>query len=163
MYYNARSYYKLSWLLEPKEHDTMQDMTPEEYISFLLDTARTAKLATVRKDGRPNVVPIWFDLDDDVFIFTTWHGSVKASNIRRDSRLSLCVDEEKPPFALVLAEGTAEITDEAEDLIYWATRVGERYMGPERAEEYGRRNAVPGELLVSITPTKVIAKKNVSD
>ena len=141
----------------------MQDMNPEEYKSFLLEKAHTAKLATVRKDGRPHVVPVWFNLDGYVFVFTTWHESVKAVNIRRDPRVSLCVDEEAPPFAFVLVEGMAEVADGAEDLLYWATRIGGRYMGADRAEEYGRRNGVPGELIVRITPTKVIAKKNVSD
>ena len=62
----------------------MQDMALAEYRSFLLEKARTAKLATVRKDGWPHVVPVWFDLDGDDFIFTTWHKSVKAASIRRD-------------------------------------------------------------------------------
>ncbi len=46
-------------------------MIPDEYESFLLDRPRTAKLATVRDDMRPPIVPVWFDLDGDDFIFTT--------------------------------------------------------------------------------------------
>ena len=71
------------------------------------------------------------------------------------------MDEEVPPFVLV--EGIARAEGEAEDLLYWATRIAGRYMGSDRAEEYGRRNSVPGELFACVTPTKVIAKKNVSD
>ena len=74
----------------------MQDMTPYEYESFLLDRPRTAKLATVREDGRPHVVPVWFDLDGDDFIFTTWHETLKAANLHRDGRVSFCVDNEVP-------------------------------------------------------------------
>jgi PPOX class probable F420-dependent enzyme len=140
----------------------LQDMSLDEYKSFLLEGARTAKLATVRKDGRPHVAPVWFNLDGDEVVFTTWHESVKAANIRHDPRVSLCVDEETPPFAFALIEGTAKVEADALDLLYWATRMAGRYMGAERAEEYGRRNAVPGELLVRVTPTKVIAKKNIS-
>ncbi len=47
-------------------------------------------MATVRNDGRPHVVPIWFDLDGDDLVFTTWHTSVKAANLRRDPRVSIC-------------------------------------------------------------------------
>jgi PPOX class probable F420-dependent enzyme len=137
-------------------------MSLDEYKRFLLEGARTAKLATVRKDGRPHVAPVWFNLDGDEVVFTTWHESVKAANIRHDPRVSLCVDEETPPFAFALIEGTAKVEADALDLLYWATRMAGRYMGAERAEEYGRRNAVPGELLVRVTPTKVIAKKNIS-
>jgi PPOX class probable F420-dependent enzyme len=141
----------------------MQEMSPDEYKSFLLNEARTAKLATVRRDGRPHVAPVWFDLDGDDLVFTTWHESVKAANIGRDPRVSLCVDEETPPFAFVLVEGMARAEADAPDLLYWATRIAGRYMGADRAEEYGRRNGVPGELLVRVTPTKVVARKNVSD
>ncbi len=77
--------------------------------------------------------------------------------------MSFCVDNEAPPFAFVLVEDTAEVADGAEDLLYWAPRIAGRYMGANRAEEYGRRNGVPGELLVHVVTAKVVAKKNVSD
>ena len=73
------------------------------------------------------------------------------------------MDNEAPPFAFVLVEGTAEVADGAEDLLYWATRIAGRYMGANRAEEHGRRNGVPGELLVRVLTAKVVAKENVSD
>ena len=76
--------------------------------------------------------------------------------------MSLCVDEKTPPFAFALIEGPTKIETDALDLLYWATRIAGRYVGVERADEYGRRNAVPGELLVRVTPTKVVAKKNIS-
>jgi PPOX class probable F420-dependent enzyme len=141
----------------------MQKMTPAEYRSFLLDRARTAKLATVRTDGRPHVAPIWFDLDGDTLVFTTFHKSVKAANLRRDPRVCLCVDDEAPPFSFVQIEGTAMISEDLDDLRYWATRIAGRYMGPDQADAFGRRNAVPGELLVRVTPTKIVAQKNISD
>jgi PPOX class probable F420-dependent enzyme len=141
----------------------MQTMSPAEYKAFLLDTARTGKLATVRQDGRPHIVPIWFDLDGDDLIFTTWHKSVKAVNMRRDPRICLCIDDETPPFAYVQIEGTAAFSDDMADLRRWATRIGGRYMGADRAEAYGRRNGVEGELLVRVTPTKIIARSGIAD
>ena len=83
--------------------------------------------------------------------------------MRRDPRVSLCIDEEEPPFHFVVIEGTSELTAGDPDLLYWSTRIGGRYMGADRADEYGRRNAVEGELLVRVTPQNVIAYKNVSD
>jgi PPOX class probable F420-dependent enzyme len=138
-------------------------MTYEEYRSFMLDRARTAVLATLRADGRPHVAPIWFDLDDDLLILTTGENTVKAGNMRRDPRVSLCVDEEEPPFHFVAIEGTSELSAGDPDLLYWATRIGGRYMGSDRADEYGRRNAVEGELLVRVAPQKIVAYKNISD
>jgi PPOX class probable F420-dependent enzyme len=141
----------------------MQQMTSEEYRRFLLETHRTGKLATVRRDGRPHVVPIWYDLDGDSLLFTTWHESVKAANMRRDPRVAMCVDDENRPFAFVQIEGIARLEANAEDLLYWATRISGRYMGTELAETYGRRNAVEGELLVRVTPEKIIALKGIAD
>ncbi|RMG94837.1 MAG: PPOX class F420-dependent oxidoreductase [Chloroflexi bacterium] len=140
----------------------MKDMTPAEAKTFLMTGTRTGKLATTRSDGRPHVAPIWFVMDGDDLIFNTWHTSVKAQNMRRDPRVSLCVDEETPPFAFVIVEGTVTLTENAPDLVAWATRIGGRYMGADQAEAFGRRNGVPGELLVRLTPTKIIAKKDVA-
>jgi PPOX class probable F420-dependent enzyme len=143
----------------------MQAMTPDEVKTFLLFGTRTGKLATVREDGRPHVVPIWFDLDNDgaTVVFTTGYDTVKARNMRRDPRVTLCVDEEQPPFAFVQIEGTATLEDNAPDLLQWATRIAGRYMGPEQAEAYGKRNAVPGELLVRVPITRMVARKGISD
>jgi PPOX class probable F420-dependent enzyme len=141
----------------------MQEMTPEEYKRFLLENRRTGKLATVRDDGRPHVVPIWYDLDGDSLVFTTWHEAVKAVNMRRNPRVSLCVDDETPPFAFVLIEGIASLEMNAPDLAYWATRIAGRYMGAKLSETYGKRNAVEGELLVRVTPTKIVARKGIAD
>ena len=140
-----------------------QQMTNEEYRSFVLARARTAVLGTVRADGRPHAAPIWFDLDGDTLVFTTGESTVKGHNMRCDPRVSLCVDEEEPPFHFVLIEGSSELTAGDPDLLYWATRIGGRYMGADRADEYGRRNAVEGELLVRVTPQKIVAYKNISD
>jgi PPOX class probable F420-dependent enzyme len=141
----------------------MQEMTAAEYRSFLLDRARTASLATVRADGRPHVVPVWFDLDADVVVFTTGKTTVKAKNMRHEPRVSLCIDDEEPPFTFVLIEGMATMTADDPDLLYWATRIGGRYMGAELAEAYGKRNAIEGELLVRVMPTRIVARKNISD
>ena len=140
------------------------EMSREEWRSFLTEPARTAKLATVRPDGRPHVAPIWIVLaDDDTVVFTTGADTIKGRAVRTDPRVALCVDDDRPPFSYVLVEGRAEVSEEPGDLLKWATRLGGRYMGAARAEEFGRRNAVPGELLVRVRPTKVVGRKNISD
>ena len=140
----------------------MQNMTANETKEFLSRGTRTGKLATVRKDGRPHVAPIWFDLEGETLVFMTWHESVKAANIRRDPRVSLCVDEEVPPYAFVLVEGTVTFSDNADERAYWARRIGARYMGADLAEAYGQRNGVEGELVARLQPAKIIAKKDVA-
>ena len=130
---------------------------------MLESPARTAKLAVVRADGSPHVAPVWVDLDDNQVVFTTSADTIKGKAILRDPRVSLCWDDERPPFSFVTISGTAETTDDPDDLLQWATRIAGRYMGADRAEEFGRRNAVPPEMVVRVRATKVVAKVNIAD
>lgn len=139
-------------------------MTESEWRRFLTTPVRPGMLGTVREDGRPHVAPVWYDLDDDgSLVFTTGARTAKGSAIRRDPRVCLCVDDDRPPFAFVLVEGRVEVTEDPAVLLEWATRIGGRYMGADQAENYGRRNGVPGELLARIVLTKVVARAFVAD
>ena len=140
----------------------MEKMTKAEYLAFLNDRARCAKLATVCADGRPHVVPVWFTLHNEEIIFTAGCRSVKVKNILRDGRVAVCVDEDAPPFHYVLLEGRAEILDSSVEAAYrWGKIIGGRYMGQERAEEMGRRYGVEGEWVMHMIPDKVTAYKNI--
>ncbi len=140
-----------------------RDMTRDETRAFLLEGTRTGKLATTRADGRPHATPIWFTLDSDELVFTTAETSVKARTIRRDARVCMCVDDQAPPYSYVMVERTATLSNDLGELRRWAAVIGGRYMGADRAEEFGARNGVPGELLVRITPTHVVACAGVAD
>ncbi|MEU7576473.1 PPOX class F420-dependent oxidoreductase [Streptomyces sp. NPDC041068] len=138
-------------------------MSESEWRSFVLEGTRTGKLATNRADGRPHVTPVWFLLDEDVLVFTTWHESLKYKALRRAPRFSLCVDDQQPPFSYVMLECTADFTDDPDVLRDWATRIGGRYMGSEQAEAYGKRNSVPGEYLVRARIDRAIAFGGIAD
>ncbi|MBJ6612312.1 PPOX class F420-dependent oxidoreductase [Streptomyces griseoincarnatus] len=140
-----------------------QKMTEEEWRAFVSDGTRTGKLATVRADGRPHLAPIWFVLDGDDVVFNTGAATVKGRNLARDGRIALCVDDDRPPFAYVILEGRARLSEGLEELRHWAARIGARYMGEDRAEEFGARNGVPGELLVRVRIDKVLAERGVAD
>ena len=140
-------------------------MDDAELRIFLSGTpAHTAKLATVRSDGRPHVAPVWYDVDDDgTIMFNTGEATVKGRNLRRDPRASVCIDDERPPFSFVLIEGVVELSDDLDDVREWATRIGGRYMGPDRAEEYGARNGVAGELVARLRPERVVSASALAD
>jgi hypothetical protein len=138
-------------------------MTPLQTMLFLAYGTRTGKLATSRADGRPHVTPIWFVVDGDDLVFTTAASSVKGRNLQREGRAAIAVDDQTPPYSYVMVEGAAQCTTDPDELLRWATRIGARYMGDHRAAEYGRRNGVAGELLVRITPTKVVAQDRVAE
>ncbi len=138
-------------------------MTEEQWRDFVSRGTRTGKLATVRADGSPHVVPVWFVLDGDSFVFNTGKDTVKGRNLARDGRVSLCVDDDAPPFSYVTLSGVAELSEDPAELVHWATRIGGRYMGEDRAEEFGARNGVPGELVVRVKIEKVMSAGGVSD
>ncbi|WP_163505596.1 PPOX class F420-dependent oxidoreductase [Fodinicola acaciae] len=137
-------------------------MTDEQWRQFVTDGTRTGKVATVRADGRPHVAPVWFDLDGDDLVFTTAADSLKGKALQRDPRISICVDDENPPYSFVIVEGTAKLSEDPDELLAWATRLGGRYMGTEAAEDYGKRNGVPGELLVRVHIDKVVARADIA-
>ncbi|WP_406201563.1 PPOX class F420-dependent oxidoreductase [Kitasatospora sp. NBC_01560] len=141
----------------------MAHMTEAEWRAFLSAGTRTAKIATTRADGRPHVAPVWFLLDGDEIVFNTGADTVKGRTLARDGRVMLCVDDERPPFARVLVQGTARLSDDLPEVRAWATRIAARYMGEDRAEQYGARNGVPGELLVRVKIEKVGAEQGVAD
>ncbi|MFC0031735.1 PPOX class F420-dependent oxidoreductase [Micromonospora chaiyaphumensis] len=140
-----------------------QRMSDDQWRSFVTAGTRTGKLATVRADGSPHVVPVWFVLDGDDLIFNTGSSSVKGRNLARDPRAGLSVDEEQPPYAFVTVRGSVTIIDDPVESLPWSTRIAARYMGADRAEEYGRRNAVPGELLVRLRAEQVVAFAGIAD
>lgn len=138
-------------------------MSREETNRFLMHGTRTGKLAVVKKDGQPLVTPIWFVCDGDDIVFTTHETSGKAHAFHHDPRVAMVVDDETPPFAYVLVEGTVTISEDPDELLHWATEIGGRYMGADAAEQFGRRNGVPGEYLVRIHPTRVVARSRIAD
>lgn len=142
----------------------MRVLGESEWRAFLMEGTRTGKLATVRSDGSAHVTPIWFVLDDEGrIVFTTATTTLKGRNLRRDPRASLCVDDERPPFAFVRIDGEVTLDEDLRSMRRWATAIGGRYMGADRAAEFGRRNAVAGEMLVRLAPAHVVARGGVSD
>lgn len=108
------------------------------------------------------MAPVWFVLDGDDLVFNTGEATVKGRNLARDGRVSLCVDDERPPYAFAVVQGRAELSSDMTQMRHWATRIAARYMGEESAEQYGARNAVPGELLVRVRIEKVVALSDVA-
>jgi PPOX class probable F420-dependent enzyme len=139
-------------------------MSKDETASFLSQGTMTAKVSTVNKDGTCHTVPVWFVLDDEDIIFATSNNSVKAKHIRRDNRINICVDDQKPLYSFVTVYGIATIAqNNPDELLKWSTIIAERYMGKENAEKYGKRNAGEGEVLVRVKPNKIIAHRDIAE
>jgi PPOX class probable F420-dependent enzyme len=138
-------------------------MTDTEVRAFLMsDPPHTGKLATVRKDGSPHVAPIWYVVDEGAeereLHFNNGAETLKGRTLRRDPRVALCVDDERPPFSFVIVRGTVELIEDLPQVRHWAGVIGGRYMGADQASAYGERNGVPGELLVRVHVEHVVSE-----
>ena len=141
----------------------MGNMTRDEALAFIAEGTRTGHLATVRADGRPHVAPIWFVVDGDDIVFNTGAASVKGRNLAREGQASISIDVAVPPYSFVIASGPVTISEDPDDLLAYATRIGGRYMGQDRADEFGARNGVPGEFLVRLHCERLSGAVNVTE
>jgi PPOX class probable F420-dependent enzyme len=143
-----------------------QRMTDDEAYAFILDRPQTAKLACMRADGRPHVVPVWVVVDDDTdprqIVFNVGDTSIKYKAMVRDPRVALCFEDDEPPFSFLTVEGTVTLSDDLDEMLPWSTRIGGRYMGEDAGEAFGKRNASPGEWLVRFTPTSFIGVRGMT-
>jgi len=141
----------------------MPDMSIEEMKAFIVEGTRTGHLATTRKDGRPHVAPIWFVMDGDDIVFTTWHDSVKGKNLQRNGYATLSVDNPSPPYSFVVLEGRVTMDPDPEASRHWAGIMGARYMGNDRAKEFGQQNGIEGEWVCRLTPANWTGVRNIAE
>ena len=139
------------------------DELSDEVIAFLSEGTRTGMLGYLASDGRPLITPVWFIVDGNELVFNTGKETAKGRALGRDPRVVLCIDDPQPPYSFVQIQGIASLSEDPRELIDVATRTGGRYMGAERAEEFGRRNGIAGELVVRVRPTKVRATFGVAE
>jgi len=75
----------------------------------------------------------------------------------------ICIDDQTPPFTFVTIFGTAKISPyRQKEVLKWATKIAERYMGKSNAETFGRRNSGEGAMIVRVKPTRILAEKNIA-
>ena len=138
-------------------------MSDKEILAYIDEKPRTAHIATVRDDGRPHVSVIWIVRDDDEIVFTTWHTSVKGRNLSRTGQASLSLDGMSGGSTYVAIEGKVTIDPDPAQSQLWATKLGGKYMGEDRAEEFGKRNGVPGEVVCRLRPSRMSGMRGITD
>lgn len=126
-----------------------------QVLDFLAAGAPTAHLATVRADGRPHVVPVWFVVDGGELVFVTHSSTVKARNLRRTGYAAVSVDDPHPPFSFALVEGPVTLVDDREQVRRWGEIGAARYVGAEAAAEHVASEHFPDDLLVRLHPARL--------
>jgi PPOX class probable F420-dependent enzyme len=139
------------------------EMTLDARRAFLTEGTRTAVLATIREDGGPHAVPIAFVLDDDDILFLTNAETVKGRDLLRDPRVTLVVDDEVPPFAFVMIEGTAITSRGVGNVEQLARRISQRYDAGEGMDEFVRFAREELGMLVRVAASRIVALERVGE
>ena len=124
-------------------------------IEAFVQAPRVAVLAYVRADGRPGQAPIWYTYRDGTFYMSTTTGSPKHRALTREPRVCLTIQDERPPYRAVLADGAVALTplDGRDDP---TAGMAVRYFGRLAAAEYARLTAAEyartGLTLIGLRP-----------
>lgn len=137
-------------------------MTKDEAITVLSQGTHTGKLATASESAEPHVAPVWFIVDGRDLVFTTGRDTVKGRHLRSNPSAALVVDEEQFPYTFVSVGGAVSVVEQPADLVTWTTRIAERYVPAGQAEEYGRANSGPGNLLCRLRLEHIVGVRDVA-
>lgn len=111
----------------------MHKLTTEE--RAFLNERRFAVLATINADGSPQQTAVWYELLGDRIMMNTRVGRLKERNLRRDPRISLCIEDE---YRYLTLKGRVEFDDNQETAQADIKALSTRYDGPEVAERKSR-------------------------
>ncbi len=110
-------------------------------------------LATIDKDGGPQVTPVWIDCDDSLIWINTAKDRVKDRNMRRDKRVAISILDPANAYRHVAIRGeVVEITENGADA--HIDRLAKKYLGKDR---YPFRSAGEVRVIFKIKPVKVTA------
>ncbi len=131
-------------------------ITPNEHVAERLRTDKIVWLGSVRPDGRPHLVPVWFLWDGEtVLIFSK--PDQKVRNLRQNARVTLALDDTKGGGDVVMLDGTAALLEEPTAAI----------VTPAYIDKYAADNAQMGTTMenmaaeyaqpIRITPTRFLS------
>jgi PPOX class probable F420-dependent enzyme len=111
------------------------EMSHDEIVQYL-ERSRTATMVTNGPSGHPHAVAMWYAVVDGAIWFETKAKSQKATNLRRDPKITVLIEDGHTYDTLrgVSLEGTAEIIDDPDALWSVGVSVWERYNGPYAEE-----------------------------
>ena len=109
--------------------------TLTESMRAYLAEPRFAVLATINADGMPHQTVVWYDVRDDEIVFNTARGRVKDRNMRRDQRVSLCIED---GYRYLTLQGRVRIVDDPAISQADVRALAIRYAGPEHGEHQAR-------------------------
>jgi PPOX class probable F420-dependent enzyme len=128
----------------------MPEAIPEKYRD-LFNKRAFASLATLMPDGRPQVTPVWVDLEGDYVVFNSAKGRQKDRNVRRDPRVALAIIDPDNPYRYMEIRGrVGEITEEGADA--HIDKLAKKYLG---VDKYPYRQPSEKRVIYKILPEHI--------
>ena len=117
----------------------MPKLNEREIDAFLAERGHLARIATVKSDGAPSVVPVWFIYENGSILITPRKNSEFLANVRREPRVAITIDEDASAYRKVLFEGAAKILYQPGEDRKWDDtyrRIACRYIDEDSADRY---------------------------
>lgn len=121
-------------------------------VEAFLKEPRVAALATLRPDGRPHLVPVWFDWDGREFTVSSFRDLQKVKNVARKGFAALSVFTNDLPYRQVTVEGVARVGGPLDNV--WRERLAVRYLGEAAGRAYVRDTFDLDAVSINIRPLK---------
>jgi PPOX class probable F420-dependent enzyme len=103
-------------------------MMLSDEVRALLSEPNIAFLATLMKDGLPQVTPVWLDVEGDIILVSTSAGRQKPRNVERDPRVALSVTDRHNSYRWVSIRGRViEVTTDGADALI--DKLARKYLG----------------------------------
>ncbi len=124
---------------------------PEAYLDLVTTKAPLAHLATIMKDGSPQVTPVWFDYTDGLIRVNSAKGRVKSRNMAEGAKVALSIVDPANGYRYIQIRGTVtRVTEEGGDA--HIDSLAKKYLG---LDSYPYRSAAETRLIFEITPDSV--------
>jgi len=130
------------------DKDTTQISEP---IAKLLEGRNFAFVATLMKDGWPQITPTWVDLEDGKILVNTAEGRLKQKNISRDGRVAISVIDQNNTYHMVTVRGRV-VEQRKEGADEHVDKLAKKYLGVDR---YHRRSPNEKRIIIKIKPERV--------
>ncbi len=126
-----------------------------EEVRAFLGEKRFAVLATISPDGLPQQSTMWYELQGDGILMNTKRGRQKERNLRRDPRVSICLED---GYRYLTLAGRVELIDDQDVAQEDIKRLAARYHGPETAERQMREQfSKEHRVTIRMTIDRVVA------
>jgi PPOX class probable F420-dependent enzyme len=135
----------------------MPKLSDDAIADFLNERGHLARIATVRADGSPSVVPVWFIFEGGKVLITPRKHSEFLANLQREPRVAITIDEDQGRYRKVLFEGTAEVLYKVGEDRQWDDvyrRIACRYVDETSADYYLTETKDQARALIGVDRTQ---------